>query len=668
MRPCRYPEDAAAAADLPPLETASRIMIDHADTGHSSVIPPHSSATTADWRRRPVLIDSAPSRRRPSANHVNIKPASAEVISSLISTLSTISPPLYQHSDYLPETFCHSTLSPPLPANTDFLFTGSTGDVEERNPESSRNRLGMDSELGEASRRRKEKACTPLIQAAADARPRSNLQKRISPTKIPRSDLRRSSGNGENGWKDTPSIGHLSIEPAPRLSVISTVSSESAGRKSIRSFKSLNFRDSKEGIFGETKSFGNVGTVVLTPNEDGSKTVEVNTDNFSMAIAPSSVLPEPTTAKVLLASAHANAYHLSTPCSEKVHEESLGLSVSSSSAVASPHMVPTRDSSLRRSLRDGPSYRNRKSYRSDSSAYHEDAQLQAEPSQSSGISSVLQKIEATEDDVSRRIKELQDRKRERDFSGAVTNIDSVGTPDASEQSQTPSPHADPHVPPNGTARDLQSFQFSKTGENVKKEATEPSAPSPAIVQRINRNSSSRVSSIGSSITPSKSFSPGKLNNEPQRESAPPPKRSNSRMLKRLSRPPSPLNSERHKRTSSNAVADERPTSTSSVEKAVAAYISSSRLSQKVFHPQTGRTISFSEVGDPNGSAVLCCVGMGLTRYITALYDELASTLKLRLITPDRPGVGASESHPDGSETPLGWPGNDFQFLNNYDQS
>ena len=394
----------------------------------------------------------------------------------------------------------------------------------------------------------------------------------------------------------------------------------------------------------------------------------MNTDDVSTTIPPSSVAPEPTSAKALLASAHAKAYHLSTPCSENFHEESLGPSVCSSSAVASLHIVPTRDSSLRRSLKDRPAYRNRKSYRSDSSAYHEDAQLQVEPSQSSGISSMLQEIEATEDDVSRRIKELQDRKRERDFSGAVTKIDFVGTPEASEQCQTPHLHANTHVPLDETARDLQSFQLSDPEENVKKGAAEPSAPSPAIVQRINRDSNSRVSSIASSITPSKSFSPGKLNNEPQRESAPPPKRSNSRMLKRLSRPPSPLNSERHKRTSSNAVLDERPTSTSSADKAVGGYISSSRLSQKVFHPQTGRTISFSEVGDPNGSAVLCCVGMGLTRYITALYDELASTLKLRLITPDRPGVGGSESHLDGSETPLGWPGNDFPFIISYDLS
>jgi hypothetical protein len=87
---------------------------------------------------------------------------------------------------------------------------------------------------------------------------------------------------------------------------------------------------------------------------------------------------------------------------------------------------------------------------------------------------------------------------------------------------------------------------------------------------------------------------------------------------------------------------------------VDAYLNSPRLSQKIRHPQTGRIISFSDVGDPNGFAVFVCVGMGLTRYVMAFYDQLAATLKLRLITPDRPGIGGSQADPNG--TPLSWPG------------
>jgi hypothetical protein len=102
------------------------------------------------------------------------------------------------------------------------------------------------------------------------------------------------------------------------------------------------------------------------------------------------------------------------------------------------------------------------------------------------------------------------------------------------------------------------------------------------------------------------------------------------------------------------IIEERPLSIDSIDIDVDGYLNSPRLSQKIRHPQTGRLISFSEVGDPHGFAVFVCVGMGLTRYVMAFYDQLAVSLKLRLITPDRPGIGASQVDPNG--TPLSWPG------------
>lgn len=102
------------------------------------------------------------------------------------------------------------------------------------------------------------------------------------------------------------------------------------------------------------------------------------------------------------------------------------------------------------------------------------------------------------------------------------------------------------------------------------------------------------------------------------------------------------------------IVEERPSSADSIDDDVKKFIHHPRLSQKIRHPQSGRTIAFSEVGDSDGHAVFCCVGMGLTRYVTAFYDELAMTLGLRLITPDRPGVGDTPSDPNG--TPLSWSG------------
>ncbi|QIX02132.1 hypothetical protein AMS68_007649 [Peltaster fructicola] len=92
----------------------------------------------------------------------------------------------------------------------------------------------------------------------------------------------------------------------------------------------------------------------------------------------------------------------------------------------------------------------------------------------------------------------------------------------------------------------------------------------------------------------------------------------------------------------------------SVEDTVLTYLRAPRLSQKIQDARTGRVISFSEVGDPKGAAVLVCIGMGLTRYVTAFFDELAATLRLRLITIERPGIGESQPYADKSG-PLMWP-------------
>lgn len=196
------------------------------------------------------------------------------------------------------------------------------------------------------------------------------------------------------------------------------------------------------------------------------------------------------------------------------------------------------------------------------------------------------------------------------------------------------------------------------------EEEDEGAPSPAIAQRKPRPSPERSNSHRDSSQ--------KRNSQKAENNDSGVKRSGSR-LKRLSAPLSPklIEKESHQRSNSAPLGrgtstdtsrnpqiqvDDRPTSADSIDDAVEAYLCSPRLSQKIRHPQTGRTISFSEVGDSGGFAVFCCVGMGLTRYITAFYDELALTLKLRLITPDRPGVGDSEPYTDGTATPLSWPG------------
>lgn len=102
--------------------------------------------------------------------------------------------------------------------------------------------------------------------------------------------------------------------------------------------------------------------------------------------------------------------------------------------------------------------------------------------------------------------------------------------------------------------------------------------------------------------------------------------------------------------------DARRDSVNSTEESVKAMLANPRLSRKIWRPMEGRGVSFSEVGDPKGHVVFCCVGMGVTRYISAFHDELAASLGLRIITPDRPGIGGSEPYSEGSRSPISWPG------------
>ena len=327
--------------------------------------------------------------------------------------------------------------------------------------------------------------------------------------------------------------------------------------------------------------------------------------------------------------------------------------------------IPTRESSLRKT--ESPSKAKRSSYQSSRrSSRHEAAQgIREEDGESAKERS------KDETDIATKLNEKIRERKQKHYPPALITSD----PPMKLQSPLTSPSFPP--PPSPRApKDISVSAATQLAQaaRVEEKADEPveeSAPSPAIVQRKARDTSIRVNSFtgrpsktAKQSQPLQSSTFNGLDATPTR---------NSSRLKRVSLPTSP-SSDRHQRTFSNPstprnrnsesnaarpptlVVEERPSSADSVDDAVAAYTCSPRLSQKIRHPQTGRTISFSEVGDSQGFAVFCCVGMGLTRYITAFYDELALTLKLRLITPDRPGVGNSDSYTDGTSTPLSWPG------------
>jgi pimeloyl-ACP methyl ester carboxylesterase len=73
----------------------------------------------------------------------------------------------------------------------------------------------------------------------------------------------------------------------------------------------------------------------------------------------------------------------------------------------------------------------------------------------------------------------------------------------------------------------------------------------------------------------------------------------------------------------------------------------------VFRLADGRQISYLDLGDPDGRPVVSCHG-GLSSRLDVLpAADAAKALGVRLVAPDRPGVGGSDRQPD--RTLLDWP-------------
>ncbi|KAG4439816.1 hypothetical protein IFR05_004714 [Cadophora sp. M221] len=581
-----------------------------------STPPPIPHRTRQHARRKSLQGPSTSSQR------VHIQPASPEVISSLITSLSIISSPANQLFDGL------SNSSPASPASTNATHH-TFGHLGQNNgARSSGGSFGIDygayeqPSLAELIAQESEAnldelaAPTPVIRTA---KPPSGFSPHTAP-KSPadsspiKSFLRggsRPSSKGSIGSKDeTSSIGNLSVEPgqAPTHELRRKSSSDSWGKKQSRNQRGLMYMSSKERLREREQDKKRTGSFTGGSGKglglDRLPIPQFDSDSF-MAENAIGEEPEhsPTRGKTSL-------------------ELDASPAPSTGGGIGSGRFIPARDSSLRK-----PASATKK-----------------RASQRSSRQSGKQKTTEDENDTIHELdEEQQDRRRERSRRDAKSS-------EATSKMMEPLDNLEMPRPPKNKHRS----EGSKDRLSVVEDAEE-GAPSPAVAQRKARPSPERHRSS------SQKRRSGKDTPEPQEPGQ--VKRSGSR-LKRLSAPLSPRtdrNSNQFSRVGSpeptkpQIHVDDRPNSADSIDDAVEAYLCSPRLSQKIRHPQTGRTISFSEVGDSEGFAVFCCVGMGLTRYITAFYDELALTLKLRLITPDRPGVGDSEPYNDGTATPLSWP-------------
>jgi len=69
------------------------------------------------------------------------------------------------------------------------------------------------------------------------------------------------------------------------------------------------------------------------------------------------------------------------------------------------------------------------------------------------------------------------------------------------------------------------------------------------------------------------------------------------------------------------------------------------------NPQTvelrdGRTLGYAEVGDPGGKPLVFFHGFPNSRVLAALFDEVGREEGIRVIAPERPGMGISDPDPD----------------------
>ncbi|RKU48742.1 hypothetical protein DL546_001291 [Coniochaeta pulveracea] len=576
--------------------------------------------------------DNRPDRAPPP-----IPPASPEVISSLISSLAVISRPVSQHFDG-PLDFGSGSpganhLSVPVSPTTG-RSGGSFGvDYGAFSQPSLDSLQEEDVPLDELP------ACPPVVKTSKRPSGYSSLTAPKSPLSPNRPSLKsllagqRSSSAGHGSRPSsrgsltsaTGSIGNLSLERgvASPLDMPQSLkkqrSHDSWSRAFSRGSKGLMYMSSKEQLREREleKKRASVGAVGGSPNGHLSPRSAERQDPF---------LAE-------------------TPITEEPHGESPPRA--SAQQRDHPRAIPVRESSLRKT---GSTPKKSAARASRSSKRDSDT----------GPGPTIHEI----DEPTNTVREQQGSPRKRGNLKTTQETDHEREPSVSLEL----PRQRPAEQVSNRSQGGDYFQGSTTGGAAspmslthKAEPLEEGAPSPAVAQgrrrdrevsRDRRRSGRQTPELLAGYISGDNGLGVKL------------KRSSTR-LKRLSGVSSPTTdkppAEQDKRNNGNTHSDqptiayERPRSADSIDDAVESYLCSPRLSQKIRHPQTGRVISFSEVGDPNGSAVFCCVGMGLTRYITAFYDELALTLKLRLITPDRPGVGDSEPYAEGTATPLGWP-------------
>ncbi|KAG0152796.1 hypothetical protein PDIDSM_2601 [Penicillium digitatum] len=583
----------------------------------------------------PVQAESALLNRRRRKSRNGTDPTSPEVISSLISSLSTISVPLNSHFDafskFDTESVPELTEVPPTapirspPPSEQYGFGMSYGAYKLAVEPPTLPFLHPD-----------DAASSPVVRMARAPSPKSPRSPRSKPFRTTDSSstrpASRESYTSVIAAPETSSIGTISTEPGPRLSTPSIASNGSAGRtKSLKGQLSLLKMSSRE-FMGEKDP--QVERLRKTTSYNDSLRHNIPRSRASLRSLHS--MPE-VTEEARPADVKEESFEEKLPSTPPFKDTQLLYSTPDTcnpGGIGSGRIIPTRGSSLRH-----------RHSQSSSSTKHRSARHSRYPSTTSKEFNTDDGSPGTNNDaeqVTRRIQELKDQQQK------IKNELELGN--SPEHSTETSPVKQAKISKASRILGYDVNEVMRNGLVLNQPPFDESAPSPNVMTGKSRTGMR----LGAPLASKSTHLPLQLP-KPSAENLDPDRARYRQSLEPIL-PSTPSGHLSHVSNERPSYSTERPSSADSIDLAVDDYIYSPKLTQRITHPTSHRSIAFSEVGDPKGHVVLCCVGMGLTRYLMAFYDELARTLNLRLVTLDRPGVGESGPHRgDEPNTPLSWP-------------
>ncbi|OKL60533.1 hypothetical protein UA08_04306 [Talaromyces atroroseus] len=523
---------------------------------------------------------------RPSSHVPAMPPASPEVISSLISSLSSISSPARTHFESFPHIGAHT--APTSPNLQQAEFTQQEG-------------FGVDygayktpaDAVDSPFLHPDDAAVSPVVRMAPAPQPASPRSPRSPRFKTSfgrdRSPLRptsKSSFNSSQAAIDDQSLsgfGIVTSEPGRRVSrTASLASSSSGGRRSLRGLLKRDSRDSWQDKEAERSSKSSAYNENLKPNIARSRTSLVTKN--SMADVAEEGAGNFNPAEHLR---FRNDKDAAEPTLSSSHQTS-GMALSSPGGIGSGWVIPTRESSLRHSF-------NSKS-------------------------------------TARRSRQGQGRPAEHQSSGKERSRHV----DTTKKSETRSSATEQTTKRIQQVKEQQKRIKTELAKAQELPAGRSSLDTPSTLAKVNQQSAAEATSARltqDDVVISRYLIHAET--DPLEESAPSPaiqtRRTRDKKRESLEKPDVPLSpsvSKSHKRHSSGAftlarpsIAEDRPSSADSID-------------------------------------------MAVDSFLMAFYDELARTLKLRLVTLDRPGVGESDPSVEGEGTPLTWP-DDVAIVCNY---